>query len=129
MFRYMTERLKEAEKKESMCLSCRCQQHIILLTKRLKVTKKHIDLTVQEKLRLRKLAADEELNEVMSTLYYSNDQLGRFISWVKSETLGSHTIVAVTGDHNMGDRLSRASRVSTWPCCAILYLRSSELPT
>ncbi|WP_426720913.1 sulfatase-like hydrolase/transferase [Enterobacter cloacae complex sp. 301C7] len=37
----------------------------------------------------------------MSTLYYSNDQLGRFISWVKSETLGSHTIVAVTGDHNI----------------------------
>ena len=102
MFRYMTERLKEAEKKGEhvFIMSMSTTHHPPYKTPK-GHEKKHIDLTVQEKLRLRKLAADEELNEVMSTLYYSNDQLGRFISWVKSETLGSHTIVAVTGDHNI----------------------------
>ena len=61
----------------------------------------NIDLTGEEKKRLRNLAKDEELNEVMNTLRYANDQLGRFISWVKSKPVGLHTIIAATGDHNI----------------------------
>jgi len=60
---------------------------------------KNFRLTEQEKQRLTALASGKELNEIFNTFRYSNDQLGRFISKVK--TIAPDTIIAATGDHNM----------------------------
>lgn len=102
MFRYMTERLEEAENKG---------EHIFIMSMstthhppyKVPAGYKKIDLhlTDGEKKRLSNLATGNELKETMNTLRYANDQLGQFISWVKSKPLGSHTIIAATGDHNI----------------------------
>lgn len=63
--------------------------------------KTQIVLNDAEKQRLSNLATGATLDEVMQTLRYTNDQLGQFISWVKSQPLGARTIIAATGDHNI----------------------------
>ncbi|MDE1510612.1 LTA synthase family protein [Serratia nevei] len=102
MFRYMKERLEEAEKKgEHVFIMSMSTTHHPPYKAPSNYSGNNIDLTGEEKKRLRNLAKDEELNEVMNTLRYANDQLGRFISWVKSKPVGLHTIIAATGDHNI----------------------------
>lgn len=60
-----------------------------------------MSVSAQEEQRLANLATGNKLIEVLHTLRYSNDTLGEFIGWVKSQPLGQHTIIAVTGDHNV----------------------------
>lgn len=58
-------------------------------------------LNEQEKERLSHLGDSEQLAKILGTLRYTNDRLGDFISWVKSQPLKDHTIIAITGDHNI----------------------------
>ena len=60
---------------------------------------KDFRLDAQERQRFSNLVPGDVLNEVFNTFRYSNDQLGRFISNVKSAA--PDTIIAATGDHNM----------------------------
>lgn len=57
--------------------------------------------TPQELTRLKNMGNEDEIRTMFNTFSYSNDQLGRFISWVKAQPLGSHTLIAATGDHNI----------------------------
>ncbi|SFC66418.1 LTA synthase family protein [Pragia fontium] len=102
MFRYMEERLAEADKKGEhiLIMSMSTTHHPPYKTPD-GYQKTNIQLTDAEKKRLSNLASGDELQEVMHTLRYANDQLGQFISWVKSQPLGGHTIIAATGDHNV----------------------------
>lgn len=58
------------------------------------------DLPKAEKDILANFGSEKETQDMLNTLRYSNDQLGKFISWVKSNPAGKDTIVAFTGDHN-----------------------------
>lgn len=43
----------------------------------------------------------DSLDDTFDTLRYANDQLGQFLTRVKTSARGGNTIVAVTGDHNI----------------------------
>ncbi|EFL92688.1 putative phosphoglycerol transferase [Candidatus Regiella insecticola LSR1] len=102
MFRYMKERLAEADKKgEPIFMMSMSTTHHPPYKTPTGYRKTDVELTETEKQRLRNLATDDELKTVLNTLAYANDQLGLFISWVKSQALGTHTIIAATGDHNI----------------------------
>ncbi|WP_445496066.1 LTA synthase family protein [Photorhabdus sp. SF281] len=102
MFRYIEERLAQAEKngEHVLILSLSTTHHPPYKSPK-GYQKTDIKLNDAEKQRLSHLASGDELQEVFHTLRYTNDQLGQFISWVKSQSLASHTIIAATGDHNM----------------------------
>lgn len=102
MFRYMEERLAEAEKKgEHILIMSMSTTHHPPYSTPGSYKKTDIQLTNAERKRLNNLASGNELVEIFHTLRYANDQLGQFISWVKSQPLGTHTIIAATGDHNV----------------------------
>ncbi|MCU5774226.1 sulfatase-like hydrolase/transferase [Erwiniaceae bacterium BAC15a-03b] len=103
MFRYMAERLEEADKKgEHIFIMSMSTTHHPPYRTPPGYNKTDFHLTDTEKKRLKNLASGDELQEVLNTLRYSNDQLGQFISRVKdSHSSGSHTIIAATGDHNI----------------------------
>lgn len=44
-------------------------------------------------------ATDQEKLHVLSGYHYQTDQLGKFVSWIKSGSLQDKVIVAATGDH------------------------------
>ncbi|QIQ22008.1 LTA synthase family protein [Zophobihabitans entericus] len=102
MFKYAQRRLLEAEEQGD---------HLLIMM--LSVTNHppfHIPqshdyinftLNAAEQKRLSDFGPDEEVNDMLNTFRYSNDQLGDFIDWIKSEPLGEHTIMSFTGDHNM----------------------------
>lgn len=102
MFRYMEERLTDANKKG---------EHLFIMTMSMtnhppyeapsSYQKTNISLTEQEKTRLSHLAKDKELTEIFHTFRYSNNALGNFISWVKAQPFSNKTIIAATGDHNI----------------------------
>ncbi|MCD1125166.1 LTA synthase family protein [Jinshanibacter sp. LJY008] len=102
MFRYIEERLAEADKKGEhvLIMSMSTTHHPPYKTPN-GYQKTQITLSDEEKQRLSNLATGATLDEVMQTLRYTNDQLGQFISWVKLQPLGARTIIAATGDHNI----------------------------
>ncbi|CAQ82463.1 MULTISPECIES: LTA synthase family protein [Photorhabdus] len=102
MFRYIKERLTQAEKdREHVLIMSLSTTHHPPYKSPENYKKTDIKLNDIEKQRLNHLASGNELQEVFHTLRYTNDQLGQFISWVKSQSLAAHTIIAVTGDHNI----------------------------
>ncbi|PQQ22937.1 LTA synthase family protein [Photorhabdus hindustanensis] len=102
MFRYIEERLAQAEKNgEHVLIMSLSTTHHPPYKSPEGYKKTDIKLNDIEKQRLSHLASGDELQEVFHTLRYANDQLGQFISWVKSQSLASHTIIAATGDHNI----------------------------
>jgi phosphoglycerol transferase MdoB-like AlkP superfamily enzyme len=61
-----------------------------------------LPLSPEELKRLSKLAGSQkEITNVLNTLKYVNDALGRFITNIKKSGLGGHTVIAATGDHNI----------------------------
>ncbi len=103
MFRYIEERLQEADKKgEHVFIMAMSTTHHPPYRTPAGYNKTTFYLTDKEKNRLKNLASGDELQEVMNTLRYSNDYLGQFISNVKeNNSLGSKTIIVATGDHNI----------------------------
>ncbi|OCA55574.1 LTA synthase family protein [Photorhabdus namnaonensis] len=102
MFRYIKDRLIQAEKNgEHVLIMSLSTTHHPPYKSPAGYQKTNIKLSDIEKQRLSHLASGNELQEVFHTLRYANDQLGQFISWVKSQSLASHTIIAATGDHNI----------------------------
>lgn len=102
MFRFIEDRLAQAEKEgEHVFIMSMSTTHHPPYKTPDSYAKTEIMLSEAEQNRLSNLANGEELQEVFHTLRYTNDQLGQFISWVKSQPLGEHTIIAVTGDHNI----------------------------
>jgi phosphoglycerol transferase MdoB-like AlkP superfamily enzyme len=102
MFRYIERRLSEAD---------RDGEHLLIISMSTthhppyRVPAGHnipvFSFTEQEQQRLAHLGDDEQLAKIFGTLRYTNDQLGKFLDWVKSQPLREHTIVAITGDHNI----------------------------
>ncbi len=102
MFQYMEKRLVEADKKG---------EHLFIMSMSMTnhppyeappgYQKTNILLTGNEKVRLSHLAEGSELKEIFHTFRYSNNELGKFISWVKAHSFGNKTIIAATGDHNV----------------------------
>lgn len=60
--------------------------------------KKDFQLSNEEVKRFSKIG---NLKEALHTFSYVNNLLGDFISWIKSSKSSTHTIFAVTGDHNI----------------------------
>ncbi len=58
-------------------------------------------LTSAELTRFEQLGTEEELQTILGTLRYVNDQLGQFMTQIKTSSLANHTLVAITGDHNI----------------------------
>lgn len=58
------------------------------------------DFAEAEKAVVANFGPEKETQDMLNTFRYSNDQLGKFISWVKANPVGAKTIVAFTGDHN-----------------------------
>ncbi|WP_159565892.1 LTA synthase family protein [Budvicia diplopodorum] len=102
MFRYIEERLAQAEKdgEHVLIVSMSTTHHPPYKTPDSYV-KTDIKLSDAEKQGLSNLASGKKLEEIFHTLRYANDRLGQFISWVKSRPVGERTIIAVTGDHNI----------------------------
>ncbi|HDL8538305.1 TPA: LTA synthase family protein [Yersinia enterocolitica] len=102
MFRYIEERLAQADKEgEHVFIMSMSTSHHPPFKAPNSYLKTDIKLLDAEKQRLNNLASGKQLEEVFHTLRYTNDQLGQFISWVKHQPLGEHTIIAATGDHNI----------------------------
>ena len=55
-------------------------------------------LSDSEKNRLQNLINNFDVNEIMNTYFYANNELGKFISHIKAD---NKTIIAATGDHNL----------------------------
>ncbi|MBR8652985.1 sulfatase-like hydrolase/transferase [Achromobacter sp. Marseille-Q0513] len=100
MFRYMEERLAEAD---------RAGQPLFIMALS---TTHHPPFTPPPGAGGRGLALDEAtrakhfydwtaIDDVLGTLRYANDQLGGFITRVKASSAGARTIIAATGDHNI----------------------------
>jgi len=102
MFRYIEDRLAQAEAhgEHVLIISMSTTHHPPYQTPP-GYPEIDITLTDAQRQRLSNLAANHDLREVFNTLRYANDQLGRFISWVKDQPVGAHTIIAATGDHNL----------------------------
>jgi phosphoglycerol transferase MdoB-like AlkP superfamily enzyme len=102
LFRYIEARLARADKEGQpvLIISMSTTHHPPYRTPA-GYPKLDADLSQAERARLVHLAEGHDLNEMLSTLRYANDQLGRFIGWVKAQPLGENTIVAATGDHNI----------------------------
>lgn len=100
MFRYAAEKLAAAEKSGKpvfiMLLSITNHPPYKLPAPH---REQQFALSGDEAARLANLAEGDELNKILNTFRYSNDQLGRFIGEVKKNA--PDTIIAATGDHNM----------------------------
>lgn len=100
MFRYAADELKQAQVtgKPVFIMMLSVTNHPPYL---LPEGQPRMDFTLDEaeRKRLAGLEKSGELNEILNTFRYSNDQLGRFVSAVKKEA--PDTIIAATGDHNM----------------------------
>jgi phosphoglycerol transferase MdoB-like AlkP superfamily enzyme len=99
-FRYAKERLDEAEK-----------NHEVLFVMMLSITN-HPPYTVPETFTKLPHRIDGHMVQRLSTLsypadsiietfQYANDTIGQFIRNIEEKPLGKHTIIAVTGDHNI----------------------------
>ncbi len=100
MFRYIEQRLIEAD---------RNGEHVFILALS---TTHHPPFTVPEGYGNQNYAMDDVaglanfqneslIKQIFETLHYTNDQLGKFLTRVKSAPVGRRTIIAVTGDHNI----------------------------
>ncbi|RKS85899.1 phosphoglycerol transferase MdoB-like AlkP superfamily enzyme [Orbus hercynius] len=102
MFKYAEKRLAQAEKNG---------EHVMIMM--MSVTNHppyhlpagnpyfNYTFTPQELQRFKNMDSEIELRNMFNTFRYSNEQLGNFINWVKSQPLADHTILAATGDHNL----------------------------
>ncbi|WP_392566144.1 LTA synthase family protein [Utexia brackfieldae] len=102
MFKYAEKRLAQADK---------AGEHVMIMM--MSITnhppyhppKNHpvfgYTFTPAELVRLKNMDSEDEVRRMFNTFRYSNDQLGNFMSWIKSQPLGQHTLVAATGDHNL----------------------------
>jgi len=99
-FRYAEQRLEEAEK-----------NHETLFVMMLSITN-HPPYTVPEtfnklphtldsKMVQRLSALSYPADSIIETFQYANDTIGQFIRRVEQKKLGGHTVIAVTGDHNI----------------------------
>jgi phosphoglycerol transferase MdoB-like AlkP superfamily enzyme len=99
-FRYAEKRLEEAEKK-----------HEILFVMMLSITNhppytvpetfNKLPHTVDSKMVQRLSALSYPADSIIETFQYANDTIGQFIRRVEQKELGNHTVIAVTGDHNI----------------------------
>lgn len=102
MFRYMAERLEQAEARgEHVLIISMSTTHHPPYQTPAGYPEIDVSLTDAERDRLANLGRNHDLREVLNTLRYANDQLGHFISRIKSQPVGRHTIIAATGDHNL----------------------------
>ena len=101
MFRYAAEQLAEAEKsgKPLFVLMLSITHHPPYRLPSVAQPGTTFQLSEQESSRFANLNQSGELNEILNTFRYANDQLGSFIQRVKQES--PHTLIAATGDHNM----------------------------
>ena len=101
MFRYAAEQLAEAEKsgKPLFVLMLSITHHPPYRLPSVAQPGTTFQLSEQESSRFANLNQSGELNEILNTFRYANDQLGGFIQRVKQKS--PHTLIAATGDHNM----------------------------
>ena len=101
MFRYAAEQLTEAEKsgKPLFVLMLSITHHPPYRLPSVAQPGTTFQLSEQESSRFANLNQSGELNEILNTFRYANDQLGSFIQRVKQAS--PHTLIAATGDHNM----------------------------
>lgn len=100
MFRYIAERLAQADRDgESLFIMAMSTTHHPPFLVPEGGLRGGLDLGDIE--RLPYYAHWSGLEDAFDTLRYANDQLGRFLTGLKSSAQGAHTIVAVTGDHNI----------------------------
>lgn len=101
MFRYAAEQLAEAEKsgKPLFVLMLSITHHPPYRLPSVAQPGTTFQLSEQESSRFANLNQSGELNEILNTFRYANDQLGGFIQRVKQAS--PHTLIAATGDHNM----------------------------
>lgn len=102
MFKYAEKRLAQAE---------RNGEHIMIMMMSVSnhppyhIPASHhyldYDFSPAELERLKNLGSEMKIRDIFNTFRYSNQQLGDFITWIKSTNLQSHTIIAATGDHNV----------------------------
>lgn len=100
MFRYAEERLQQADKtgKPVFILLLSITNHPPYHLPE-GYPRTQFSLSPEEQQRFSHLGDPKELNEILNTFRYSNDQLGHFIHNVKQHS--PHTLIAATGDHNM----------------------------
>lgn len=100
MFRYAVDELAEAEREKRpvfiMMLSVTHHPPY-----RLPVHIRAVDMQLNEteRQRLSHLGTAEQINEILNTYRYANDQLGHFVTAVKQQA--APTLIAATGDHNI----------------------------
>lgn len=102
MFRYIEQRLDEADEKgEHVLILALSTTHHPPYKVPDDYTAPKFSFTEQEQTRLANLSNAGSLDKIFGTLRYTADQLGEFIDYVKQSQLKSHTIIAITGDHNI----------------------------
>lgn len=101
MFKYAQQRLTQAEENN---------EHVMIMM--MSVTNHppyaipanypYIDykLSTTEQERFSQFGPKQEVIDLFNTFHYSNDQLGKFISWIKNSSFAENTIITFTGDHN-----------------------------
>ncbi|CAB3659940.1 LTA synthase family protein [Achromobacter pestifer] len=100
MFRYIESRLADADKdgRPLFIIALSTTHHPPFL---LPGGGKHGGLPLDSVVRQPYFKSWDSLADTFDTLRYANDQLGRFLTHLKASASGEHTIVAVTGDHNL----------------------------
>lgn len=102
MFRYIEQRLQQADEKgEHVLIIALSTTHHPPYKVPDDYTAPDFSFTAQEQARLANLTNAGSLEKIFGTLRYTTDQLGQFIDYVKQTSLKNHTIVAITGDHNI----------------------------
>ena len=99
-FRYAEERLEEADKKGEKLFIM-----ILSITNhppyKVPSTFKQPPHELDESIRQRLSALSSNIDLMIATFQYANDSIGRFIQQLEKKGIGDHTMIAVTGDHNM----------------------------
>lgn len=102
MFRYAKQRLIQAEEQN---------EHVMIMM--MSITNHppyavpedypfiNYDISQRELQRLKNFGSKKDIIAMFNTFRYANQQLGKFIHWVKQQPFYSHTIIAATGDHNV----------------------------
>jgi phosphoglycerol transferase MdoB-like AlkP superfamily enzyme len=103
MFKFIENRLNEAEEKGErlliLALSTTFHPPYVYPND---FAPSAIHITEAEQKRLSKLAGSEKgIINVFNTLRYVNNSFGNFLTDIKRSSLMDHTVIAVTGDHNI----------------------------
>ena len=102
MFRYIEERLQDADKKgEHLLILALSTTHHPPYKVPDNYSAPTFSFSDAERARLANLTNAGELSKIFATLRYTTDQLGELIDYVKQSALKTHTIIAITGDHNI----------------------------